>query len=170
MNDQLQLLYDFALALAEIAYQNNEVPVGAVIFKDNTYEVVAPGFNQMRSNKSSLDHAEMLALRLAMSRMGKERLIGCSMITTLEPCPMCAQGISFARLTSIIFSAEDKKSGGILHGPKIYNSSSCHHKPSIIRLDDDDRSKKLLILSSLYITFFKGIVSSAINTDTFIAI
>jgi tRNA(Arg) A34 adenosine deaminase TadA len=144
MNDQLQLLYDFALALAEIAYQNNEVPVGAVIFKDNTYEVVAPGFNQMRSNKSSLDHAEMLALRLAMSRMGKERLIGCSMITTLEPCPMCAQGISFARLTSIIFSAEDKKSGGILHGPKIYNSSSCHHKPSIIRLDDDDRSKKLL--------------------------
>ena len=144
MNDQLLLLYDFAFGLAEIAYQNDEVPVGAVIFKDNTYEVVAPGFNQMKTNKSSLDHAEMLALRLAMSRMGKERLTGCSMITTLEPCPMCAQAISFARLTSIIFSAEDKKSGGILHGPKIYNSSSCHHKPSVIRLDDDDRSKKLL--------------------------
>ena len=144
MNDQLLLLYDFALGLAEIAYQNDEVPVGAVIFKDNTYEVGAPGFNQMKSNKSSLDHAEILALRLAMSRMGKERLIGYSMITTLEPCPMCAQAISFARLTSIIFSAEDKKSGGVLHGPKIYNSSSCHHKPSIIRLDDNDRSKKLL--------------------------
>ena len=144
MNDQLLLLYDFALGLAEIAYQNDEVPVGAVIFKDNTYEVGAPGFNQMKLNKSSLDHAEMLALRLAMSRMGKERLIGCSMITTLEPCPMCAQAISFARLTSIIFSAEDKKSGGILHGPKIYNSSSCHHKPSAVRLDDDNRSKKLL--------------------------
>ena len=144
MNDQLLLLYDFALGLAEIAYQNDEVPVGAVIFKDNTYEVGAPGFNQMKSNKSSLDHAEILALRLAMSRMGKERLIGYSMITTLEPCPMCAQAISFARLTSIIFSAEDKKSGGVLHGPKIYNSSSCHHKPSVIRLDDNDRSKKLL--------------------------
>ena len=144
MNDQLQLLYDFAFGLAEIAYQNDEVPVGAVIFKDNTYEVGAPGFNQMKSNKSSLDHAETLALRLAMSRMGKERLIGYSMITTLEPCPMCAQAISFARLTSVIFSAEDKKSGGILHGPKIYNSSSCHHKPSVIRLDDNDRSKKLL--------------------------
>ena len=144
MNDQLLLLYDFALGLAEVAYQNDEVPVGAVIFKDNTYEVGAPGFNQMKSNKSSLDHAEILALRLAMSRMGKERLIGYSMITTLEPCPMCAQAISFARLTSIIFSAEDKKSGGILHGPKIYNSSSCHHKPSVARLDDNDRSKKLL--------------------------
>ena len=144
MKDQLLLLYDFALSLAEIAYQNDEVPVGAVIFKDNAYEVGAPGFNQMKTNKSSLDHAEILALRLAMSRMGKERLIGYSMITTLEPCPMCAQAISFARLTSIIFSAEDKKSGGILHGPKIYNSSSCHHKPSVIRLDDNDRSKKLL--------------------------
>ena len=144
MNDHLLLLHDFAFGLAEIAYQNDEVPVGAVIFKDNTYEVVAPGFNQMKSNKSSLDHAEMLALRLAMSRMGKERLNGCSMITTLEPCPMCAQAISFARLTSIIFSAEDKKSGGILNGPKIYNSASCHHKPSVIMLDDDDRSKKLL--------------------------
>ena len=144
MNDQLLLLYDFAFGLAEIAYQNDEVPVGAVIFKDNTYEVVAPGFNQMKSNKSSLDHAEMLALRLAMSRMGEERLIGCSMVTTLEPCPMCAQAISFARLTSIIFSAEDKKSGGIIHGPKIYESSSCHHKPNVIRIDDKGRSKKLL--------------------------
>ena len=144
MNEQIQLLYDFTFGLAKIACQNDEVPVGAVIFKDNTYEVVAPGFNQMKSNKSSLDHAEMLALRLAMSRIGKERLIGCSMITTLEPCPMCAQAISFARLTSVIFSAEDIKSGGILHGPKIYNSASCHHKPSIIRFDDRDRSKKLL--------------------------
>jgi tRNA(Arg) A34 adenosine deaminase TadA len=144
MNEQIQLLYDFTFGLAKIACQNDEVPVGAVIFKDNTYEVGAPGFNQMKSNKSSLDHAEMLALRLAMTRMGKERLIGCSMITTLEPCPMCAQAISFARLTSIIFSAEDKKSGGILHGPKIYNSSSCHHKPSVIRVDDDDESKNLL--------------------------
>ena len=144
MNDQLLLLYDFAFGLAEIAYQNDEVPVGAVIFKDNTYEVVAPGFNQMKSNKSSLDHAEMLALRLAMSRFGKERLNGYSMITTLEPCPMCASAISLARLTSIIFSAEDKKSGGIIHGPKIYNSSSCHHKPSVIRIDDKGRSKKLL--------------------------
>lgn len=144
MNDQLLLLYDFAFRLAEISYQNDEVPVGAVIIKDDTYEVVAPGFNQMKSNKSSLDHAEILALRLAMSRTGKERLIGCSMITTLEPCPMCAQAISFARLTSVIFSAEDLKSGGILHGPKIYNSSSCHHKPNVIRFNDKGMSKNLL--------------------------
>jgi len=144
LSDQLTLLYDFAFRLAEISYQNDEVPVGAVIYKDDTYEVVAPGFNQMKANKSSLDHAEMLALRLAMERTGQERLIGCSIITTLEPCPMCAQAISFARLSSVTFSAEDKKSGGIINGPKIFESSSCHHKPSIHRLNDDDKSKNLL--------------------------
>ena len=98
----------------------------------------------MKSNKSSLDHAEILALRLAMSRLGNERLNGCSMISTLEPCPMCAQAISFARLSNLIFSAEDPKSGGVIHGPKIFKSSSCHHKPNVIRVNDNDKSKNLL--------------------------
>ena len=98
----------------------------------------------MKQNRSSIDHAEMLALKTAMSRLNNERLNGCTMITTLEPCPMCAQAISFARLSNIIFSAEDEKSGGVLSGPAIYNSSSCHHKPSIIRINDEGRSKKLL--------------------------
>jgi len=57
---------------------------------------------------------------------------------------MCAHAISYARLNKIIFSAEDTKSGGILNGPKIFESSSCHHKPDVIRLDDDEKSKKLL--------------------------
>ena len=96
----------------------------------------------MKSNKSSIDHAEILALRLAMSRLGNERLNGCSMISTLEPCPMCAQAISFARLSNIIFSAADPKSGGVIHGPKIFESSSCHHKPNVIRFNDNDKSKK----------------------------
>tara|TARA_B100000927_G_C16340021_1_gene418910 strand:+ start:209 stop:676 length:468 start_codon:yes stop_codon:yes gene_type:complete len=144
MNEKLDLLYDFAFRLAEISYQNDDVPVGAVVYKDDTYEIVAPGFNQMKLNKSALDHAEMLALRLAMERTGRERLNGCSIITTLEPCPMCAQAISFARLTSVIFSAEDKKSGGVLNGPKIFDSTSCHYKPTVIRYNDGDKSKKLL--------------------------
>lgn len=98
----------------------------------------------MRTNRSSLDHAEMIALKDAMKRLQNERLTGCSMITTLEPCPMCAQAISYARLNNIIFSAEDTKSGGILNGPKIFESSSCHHKPDVIRLNDGEKSKKLL--------------------------
>ena len=144
VNTKYELFYDLAYELAEFAYSRDEVPVGAVIIKDNTHEVVSSSYNQMKHNKSSLDHAEILALRLAMSRLGSERLNGCSLISTLEPCPMCAQAISFARLRNLIFSAEDSKSGGVIHGPKIFESSSCHHKPNIIRVDDNDKSKNLL--------------------------
>ena len=144
MKNPQELFYNLAYNLALVAYKHDEVPVGAVIIKDDTYELVSSGYNQMRSNKSSLDHAEMLALRSAMSRLNQERLIGCYMITTLEPCPMCAQAISYARLSSVSFSAEDVKSGGILHGPRIFDSSSCHHKPNVIRYDDDGKSRELL--------------------------
>ena len=144
MSTEYDLFYDLAYELAEYAYSKDEVPVGAVIIKDDTHEVVSSSYNQMKSNKSSLDHAEILALRLAMSRLGNERLNGCSMISTLEPCPMCAQAISFARLSNIIFSAADPKSGGVIHGPKIFESSSCHHKPNVIRFNDNDKSKNLL--------------------------
>ena len=144
MNIKYKLFYELALNLEKISYINDEVPVGAVIIKDETYELVSWSYNQMKANKSSLDHAEMLALKDAMKRQQNERLIGCSMITTLEPCPMCAQAISYARLNNIVFSAEDKKSGGILNGPKIFESSSCHHKPNVIRLNDGEKSKKLL--------------------------
>lgn len=141
---QYQIFYNLAYDLAEIAFSNDEVPVGAVIINDETQELVSSSYNQMRFNKSSLDHAEILALQIAMKRVSNERLTGCSIITTLEPCPMCAQAISFARLSNVVFSADDPKSGGILHGPKIFESSSCHHKPNIVRINDDDKSKKLL--------------------------
>ncbi len=144
MNDKHLLFYNFAYHLAEYAYKNDEVPVGAVIINDESYELIASSYNQMKSNRSSIDHAEILALKIAMNKLNNERLNGHSMITTLEPCPMCAQAISYARLTNIIFSAEDSKSGGVLNGPKIYESSSCHHKPKIIKINDSDKSKILL--------------------------
>jgi tRNA(Arg) A34 adenosine deaminase TadA len=144
VSEHYKLFYEFAYSLAKLAFQKDEVPIGAVIIKDDTNELIASCHNQMKANKSSIDHAEMLALKIAMIKVNNERLNGYSMITTLEPCPMCAQAISYARLTNIIFSAEDPKSGGILHGPKIYNSSSCHHKPNIIRISDNGKSKKLL--------------------------
>ena len=144
MNTKYKLFYELAFNLAKVSFIKDEVPVGAVIIKDESHELVSWSYNQMKVNKSSLDHAEMLALKDAMKRLQNERLTGCSMITTLEPCPMCAQAISYARLNNIIFSAEDSKSGGILNGPKIFESSSCHHKPNVIRLNDGEKSKKLL--------------------------
>ena len=109
MNTKYKLFYELAFNLAKVSFMKDEVPVGAVIIKDESHELVSWSYNQMKVNKSSLDHAEMLALKDAMKRLQNERLTGCSMITTLEPCPMCAQAISYARLNNIIFSAEDSK-------------------------------------------------------------
>ena len=144
MDQKYHLFYELAYNLAQVAYDQDEVPVGAVIIKDSTSEVISSSYNQMKQNRSSIDHAEMLALKIAMARLDNERLNGCSMITTLEPCPMCAQAISFARLSNIIFSAQDEKSGGVIHGPEIYGSSSCHHRPEVIMYNDEGKSKKLL--------------------------
>ena len=131
------------LTKARLVGERGEVPIAAVIL-DKKGRCIGYGGNRRELMKDPLGHAELVALRQASWINNDWRFNDCTLIVNLEPCPMCAQAISFARLTSIIFSAEDKKSGGILHGPKIYNSSSCHHKPSIIRLDDNDRSKRLL--------------------------
>jgi tRNA(Arg) A34 adenosine deaminase TadA len=86
----------------------------------------------MRATGSSLAHAEMLALQKSMEILKNERLLGCDMYVSLEPCPMCAQAISFARIDTLYYAADDKKSGGVSSGPKIFESTSCHHKPKVI--------------------------------------
>lgn len=125
------LFMGLALELAHTAFDNDEVPVGAVIVQRRNSEVLAAFSNQMRAIQSSIAHAEMLAIQKAMKVIHNERLIDCDMYVSLEPCPMCAQAISFARIKNLYFAAEDKKSGGVLNGPKIFESSSCHHKPEI---------------------------------------
>ena len=126
-----QLFMSLALELAQTAYDNDEVPVGAVIVQRRNNEVLAAFANQMRALNSSIAHAEILAIQKANKVINNERLLGCDMYVSLEPCPMCAHAISIARLDRVFFAAEDKKSGGILNGPKIFESSSCHHKPEI---------------------------------------
>ena len=126
------LFMGLAIELAHTAYENNEVPVGAVVVQKRNAEILAAFSNQMRSTGSSLAHAEMLALQKSMELIKNERLVGCDMYVSLEPCPMCAYAISIARIDTLFFAAEDKKSGGVLSGPKIFESSSCHHKPKVI--------------------------------------
>jgi len=126
------LFMGLAIELAHTAYENNEVPVGAVVVQKRNSEILAAFSNQMRSTGSSLAHAEMLALQKSMELIKNERLLGCDMYVSLEPCPMCAYAISIARIDTLFFAAEDKKSGGVLSGPKIFESSSCHHKPKVI--------------------------------------
>jgi tRNA(Arg) A34 adenosine deaminase TadA len=73
----------------------------------------------------------MLAIRVAALAVGAPRLVDCDLYVTLEPCPMCAQAISFARLRRVYYGASDPKGGGVEHGPRIFSQPTCHHRPEI---------------------------------------
>ena len=142
--DHENLFMGLAIELARAAYDNDEIPVGAVIVQKRNNEVISAFSNQMRKQNSSIAHAEMLAIQKANKIIDNERLIGCEMFVSLEPCPMCAHAISISRLDVLHFAAEDPKGGGVINGPKIFESSSCHHKPEVKYGLMADESSKLL--------------------------
>lgn len=118
-----------AIALAQTAAQKNEVPVGAVIVQAG--KVIARAHNLTEMQHDPTAHAELLAIRSACEALGSARLVDCDLYVTLEPCPMCATAISFARLRRVYFGAYDTKGGGVEHGARIFSQSSCHHRPEI---------------------------------------
>lgn len=118
-----------ALAMAQIAAGKGEVPVGAVIVRGS--EVIAQSHNLVETGRDPTAHAEMLAIRAACDLLGTPRLEDCDLYVTLEPCPMCAQAISFARIRRLYFGAYDPKGGGVENGPRIFSQPTCHHKPEI---------------------------------------
>jgi tRNA(Arg) A34 adenosine deaminase TadA len=120
-----------ALVLAEKAAVAGEVPVGAVIVDSMTGAVVAEAANRVEADSDPTAHAELLAIRAAAALRGRPRLTDCDLYVTLEPCPMCAQAIAFARLRRLYFGASDPKGGGVEHGPRIFAQPSCHHRPEI---------------------------------------
>ena len=121
---------DRALAQARLAAQRGEVPIGAVIVgPDGT--VLAEAGNRTEGDRDPTAHAELLAIRLAAARLGAPRLVDCDLHVTLEPCPMCAQAISFARIRRLYYGAADPKGGGIEHGPRIFSQPTCHHRPVV---------------------------------------
>jgi cytidine deaminase len=105
-----------ALREARLAGERGEVPVGAVVAGPDGRIVAAAG-NRTRELCDPTAHAEVLALREACRAAGSERLPGHSLWVTLEPCPMCAAAIGFARIGRLYFGAADPKSGGVLRGP-----------------------------------------------------
>ncbi|WP_245881254.1 nucleoside deaminase [Thalassospira marina] len=122
---------DLAMQEARAAAARGEVPVGAVVVDGETGEVLASAGNLTEANNDPSAHAEILAIRAAAAKRGAPRLPGCDLYVTLEPCPMCATAISFARIRRVYFGAYDPKGGGVDHGPRIYQSSSCHHQPDV---------------------------------------
>lgn len=119
-----------ALDLAAIAAEAGEVPVGAVVTRDG--EIIAEARNAMRGQLDPTAHAEMVAIRLAATRLNASRLDECELWVTLEPCAMCAAAISLARIGKLNFGAEDPKGGGVVHGARIFAQPTCHHRPDVL--------------------------------------
>ncbi len=119
-----------ALREARAAAERGEVPVGAVIVRPDGALLAATG-NRTEADRDPTAHAELLAIRAAAAALGSPRLVDCDLHVTLEPCPMCAQAISFARLRRLYYGAADPKGGGVEHGPRIFNQPTCHHRPEI---------------------------------------
>jgi len=120
---------DIALDEARAAAARGEVPVGAVVVKDCA--VIARAGNRTLVDRDPTAHAEMLALRQAAAALGSERLIDCDLYVSLEPCPMCAAAISFARIRRLYYGAGDPKGGAVDHGVRLYASPTCHHRPEV---------------------------------------
>lgn len=119
------------MAEARAAGARGEVPVGAVVLSPEG-DVLARAGNRTEETNDAAAHAELLALREAARALGRPRLEGCDLFVTLEPCPMCAAAISLFRIRRLVFGATDPKSGGVVHGPRIFASASCHHRPEVI--------------------------------------
>jgi tRNA(adenine34) deaminase len=120
---------DQALAEARAAGDRGEVPVGCVIVADG--RIVARAGNRTLADKDPTAHAEMLAIRAAAAALGSERLTGCDLYVTLEPCAMCAAAVSFARLRRLYYGAADPKGGAVEHGGRFFASPTCHHRPDV---------------------------------------
>jgi tRNA(Arg) A34 adenosine deaminase TadA len=122
---------DLALAEARAAAARGEVPVGCVVVDRATGAVLAAAGNRTRELADPTAHAEVLAIRAAAAARGSERLVGCDLYVTLEPCAMCAGAISFARLGRLYYGAADPKGGAVDHGVRFFAAPTCHHAPEV---------------------------------------
>ena len=119
-----------ALEEARAAGARGEVPVGAVVVSPPG-DIIARAGNTTRADNDPSAHAELSAIRAACAKLGQERLTDHDLYVTLEPCPMCAGAISWARIKRLYFGASDPKSGGVIHGARVFAHPQCHHAPEV---------------------------------------
>ncbi len=120
-----------ALEEARAAAARGEVPVGAVLIGADGAVLAAAG-NRVEADRDASAHAEMLVLRAGAARLGSPRLVGCTLVVTLEPCPMCAAALSHFRVARLVFGAYDPKGGGVEHGPRVFDAPGCLHRPEVV--------------------------------------
>ena len=130
MTQSDETMMQHALTLARQAAMLEEVPIGAVVFHEG--EVVGEGFNTKETSNNPTAHAELNAIIDASKRLGRWRLHDCTLVVTLEPCPMCAGAIVNARLDRVVYGASDKKSGACRTLFKIADDPRLNHRCEII--------------------------------------
>ena len=135
-------MMDVALEEAHAAAERGEVPVGAAAVKDGI--VLARDGNRTLERRDPTAHAEILVIRAAALILTSERLAGVDVYVTLEPCPMCAAALSFARVRRLYYGAEDPKGGGVDNGVRYFHSPTCHHRPDVYSGLGESRSAALL--------------------------
>jgi tRNA(adenine34) deaminase len=133
---------DLALEEARAAEAAGEVPVGCVIVHDG--EVIARVGNRTLTDRDPTAHAELLAIRQAAAKLGSERLTGCDLHVTLEPCAMCAGAMSFARIRRLYYGATDPKGGAVDSGVRFFASPTCHHRPEVYGGINESEASHLL--------------------------
>ena len=131
-----------ALIQAKIAFEKDEVPVGAVVVKNG--EIIAKAFNQNITLNDPSAHAEILAMRQAAKFLDSHRLDDCDLYVTLEPCAMCAAAISWAKIKRIYFGAADEKFGAIENGVRLFNHQTHYHRPEVYSGFCEEESKMLM--------------------------
>ena len=131
-----------ALDAARAAAARGEVPVGAVVVRDGA--VLAVAGNQTVADRDPTAHAEVLAIRAACAARGSERLAGCDLYVTLEPCAMCAAAVSFARIRRLYFGCGDPKGGAVESGPRFFGQPTCHHAPEVYGGFEEAEAGRLL--------------------------
>lgn len=120
-----------AYELAQIAAEQDEVPIGCVIVNPADGEIIAETYNLSQHVEDATAHAEIKAIQQACAKMHSNRLWDLDMYVTLEPCTMCAAAISFARIANLYFGALDAKGGAVISGIRFYEQPTCHHKPNV---------------------------------------
>ena len=120
---------DAALALARAARASDEVPIGAVVVRNG--QILGRGGNAPRAGKDPTAHAEIVAIREACDTLGSDRLTGCELWVTLEPCAMCAGAIVHARIARLYYGASDPKGGAVEHGARVFDHPQCLHRPEV---------------------------------------
>jgi tRNA(adenine34) deaminase len=131
MSDHERLM-GLALAEARLALAHDDVPIGAVVVRDEDGEVLGAGHNERELRQDPTAHAEVLALRRASSALGSWRVLGCTLVVTLEPCAMCAGAIVLARLPRVVFGCEDPKAGAAGSVLDVLAEERLNHRPEVI--------------------------------------